>query len=210
MNKILHNAMSFLLCHYKCLPNILWRASAISLSPWKFFPNVQWVDDLLKEKSKSNPHIHTRSSFATWTVILVERCLFSSKSPPSHHPPPAKNQPSLLNTLCSQPSFSYLFFPLILGELCLPVQSAPWDPLSPHLPFSITSSAGNSALPGDTPAPQPQLPPHELSDSSQLFPSHLKSFPWVLSCRQLSMQNVLGHFVLSVLLALTVHVNQLH
>ena len=110
-------------------------------------------------------------------MILLERCLFSSKSPSSHHPPPAKNQPSLLNTPCSQPSFSYLFFPLILGELRLPVQSAPWDPLSPHLPFSITSSAGNSALPGDVPGPQPQVPPHELLIPHSSSHTTLKASP---------------------------------
>ena len=71
--------MSFILCHYKCLPKVLWRASAVSLSLWRFF---QWVGDFLKEIHKSNTHTHTHthtqigSSFATWAMILFGDCLF--------------------------------------------------------------------------------------------------------------------------------------
>ena len=153
--------MSFILCHYKCLPKVLWRASAVSLPLWRFF---QWVGDSLKEISKSNTHTHTHththtdSSFATWAMILFGGCLFFSNLPPL--------------TICllqrtGQVSCTLyihnLVFLLFLPELHLPQQPAPWEPPAPHLPLSITSSAGNSALLCTPPAsPVRGLPPPEL------------------------------------------------
>ena len=157
VNKILHNVMSFIPCHYKRLPNILRRESAVYLSSWRFF---HWVGDFLKKISKANTHTHTHtridSSFATWAMILFEGCIFFSKSPSSHNLPLAKNQSSLLHTLYSQPCFS-----------AFPTWAPPTPAASslgpPHLPISITSSAGNSALLHAPPAPPALgLPPPEL------------------------------------------------
>ena len=167
VNKILRNVMSFILCHYKCLPNVLWRASAVSLSLWKFF---QWVGDFLKEISKSNTHTHTHthtqigSSFATWAMILFGGCLFFSKSPSSHSLPLAKNRSSLLHTLYSQPCF-------------------------PAFP-SLSSTYPSSQLPGTPISPSPLHPQLEILLFSTLpqLPRRWGSLPlscWFLAALQL-------------------------
>lgn len=178
-----------------------------------FFINLLYKPSMSRrflERKQQNKHTHTHEWFF-WYLNddFFERGLFLSKSPSSHHPPPAKNQPSLLTHWYSQPSFSYLFFPLILGELPRPVLLAPWDPLSPHLPSPLHPQLEVLFF-WRCPSSPALAPSPWAVDASQLFKSHLKSFPWVLSHRLISMQNVWGHFILSVLLGLMVHANQLY
>lgn len=183
-----------------------------SVSCFPVFMEVLYKHEINRrfvEREQQIRHAHTNSCFATWTMILSECCVSFPNLLLLPFPLPQRNSQVSWTHIPSQPSFSYPFFPLILGELrcrCSQLSGTPQSPsslspLHPQLEVLLLLAS-------------PQLPAPALSlwavDSSQLCKSHLKSFPWVLSCRHLSMQNVLGQFVLSVLLALMVHTNQLY